>query len=626
MLEPEYLQRVAEGSEQIASSLHDYIINQIIDRIMLRIGRGEKRLLTSSDKWRIKTLQEAGYLLEDIIAEIEKYTKLQRKEIKASMEEAGIKALKADGAVYEAAGLSTVPLNQSPLLVRLMERNMLATMNEWKNYTRTTAKAAQALYINECDIAYNKVMSGAASYPQAVREAVERIVTDGVYVEYPSGHRDTIETATARAVRTGIAQATGEISLKRMEEMDWDIILVSAHVGARTGDGGQNPGNHYWWQGQYYSRTGRDKRFPNFYESTGYGTGEGLCGWNCRHSFGSGTGDPKDNKYSEILRQDNRRVEELEKKQREMEGRIRKTKRVVSGLQEAVEQCQDENARFELQQELDQKSALLKRQGDAYSNYCAENGLKTQNERLQIARANREAKDSLDEENQEKYQGKKKEWKSIELSIESDKILSTEEVVEKAKQLGEDVVAGKERLNFDNGNVIFDYVTRKLGYDSKPTIVSNEVFEKMVIDSPTPIMYRGINADTREEAIKYAEEFKSGKMYAGKSYAYGSGTYFSPSESIANRYNPYNVKITAVLSGDSKIADYAEIVRAYSETGADVARVKKGDNTEAWEDVLFSVGEFASIKGYDAISMNGAMGQEHIIVLNRGKVVIKDEP
>lgn len=238
------------------------------------------------------------------------------------------------------------------------------------------------------DSLQGRSLRGARIEIQAVREAVERIVANGVYVEYPSGHRDTIETATARAVRTGIAQATGEISLKRMEEMDWDIILVSAHVGARTGDGGQNPGNHYWWQGQYYSRTGRDKCFPNFYESTGYGTGEGLCGWNCRHSFGSGTGGPKDNKYSEILRQDNRRVEELEKKHREMERRIRKTKRVVSGLQEAVEQCQDEKARFELQQELDWKSALMKQQGDAYSNFCTENSLKIQNERLQIARAN----------------------------------------------------------------------------------------------------------------------------------------------------------------------------------------------------------------------------------------------
>nr|DAV78316.1 MAG TPA: minor capsid protein [Caudoviricetes sp.] len=390
MLEPEYLRRVSEGSEQIASSLHDYIIRQIIRRIMLRIGRGEEYLLTSSDVWRIKTLQESGYLLEDITAEIAKYTKWQKKEIKAAMEEAGIKALEADNKVYQAAGLSPEPLTQSPALIRLMERNMLVTVNEWTNYTRTTAQVAQALYIAECDIAYNKVMTGAVSYTQAVREAVDTIVKDGVVVRYPTGHKDTIETATARAVRTGIAQATGDICLKRMEEMDWDIVLVSAHVGARTGDGGQNPGNHAWWQGQYFSRTGKDKRFPDFKESTGYGTIEGLCGVNCRHSFGSGTGEAKDNPYKELMTADNYRVEQAEKRQRELERRIRKTKRAVMGLQEAVDGCKDEQVKFSMQQELDRKSYLLQSQNKAYNEYCKDNNLQPLADRLRIAQWGRE--------------------------------------------------------------------------------------------------------------------------------------------------------------------------------------------------------------------------------------------
>lgn len=390
MLEPEYLRRVSEGSEQIASSLHDYIIRQIIRRIMLRIGRGEEYLLTSSDVWRIKTLQESGYLLEDITAEIAKYTKRQKKEIKAAMEEAGIKALEADNKVYQAAGLSPEPLTQSPALIRLMERNMLVTVNEWTNYTRTTAQVAQALYIAECDIAYNKVMTGAVSYTQAAREAVDTIVKDGVVVRYPTGHKDTIETATARAVRTGIAQATGDICLKRMEEMDWDIVLVSAHVGARTGDGGQNPGNHAWWQGQYFSRTGKDKRFPDFKESTGYGTIEGLCGVNCRHSFGSGTGEAKDNPYKELMTADNYRVEQAEKRQRELERRIRKTKRAVMGLQEAVDGCKDEQVKFSMQQELDRKSYLLQSQNKAYNEYCKDNNLQPLADRLRIAQWGRE--------------------------------------------------------------------------------------------------------------------------------------------------------------------------------------------------------------------------------------------
>lgn len=356
---------------------------------MARLGRGESYLLTSADAWRIKTLQESGYLLEDITAEIAKYTKLQTNEVKSAMQDAGVKALAYDDTIYRAAGLSPVALAQSPELIRIMERNMLATTGEWKNYTATTANAAQRLYIEQCDLAYNKVMTGATSYTRAVKEAITKIAADGVTVTYPTGHKDTIETATARAVRTGIAQATGDISIKRMEEMEWDIVLVSAHVGARTGDGGENPGNHFWWQGKYYSRSGNDKRFPPF-SATGYGSGEGLCGWNCRHSFGSGTGRPEDNPYKDISSEENRKVEKLEKKQRRYERRIRKTKREVAGLQTSVENCPDEKLKFELQQELDRKSALLSKQNKAYNQFCRENDLKPLRERLQIAEWNRE--------------------------------------------------------------------------------------------------------------------------------------------------------------------------------------------------------------------------------------------
>lgn len=387
MLRPAYLAAIAEGSEQIASELHDYIVQAIVGRMMERIGRGEKYLLTSADRWRIQILQDAGELLENITAELSLYTGKQIQEIRSAMEEAGVKALEADDLIYSAAGLSTVPLWESPALVRLMERNMNASLGEWRNYTRTTAEEAQRLYITECDKAYNRVMSGAVAYTQAVKEAVEEVASAGVAVKYPTGHTDTLETATARAVRTGIAQATGDISLKHMEEMDWDIILVSAHIGARTGDGGQNPGNHLWWQGQFYSRTGKDKHFPPF-SQTGYGTGEGLCGWNCRHSFGCGDG--VHNPYKDIQTEDNVRMEKLEKRQRELERRVRKTKRAVMGMQTAVEQCQDEAAKFALQQELDRKSYLLQRQNQAYQDFCKYNSLRPLSERLKIARWSRE--------------------------------------------------------------------------------------------------------------------------------------------------------------------------------------------------------------------------------------------
>jgi len=389
MLSPEYLRQITEGSEQIAEELHNYIISEIVSRMMARIGRGEDYILTNADAWRIRTLQESGELLEDILAELSKYTKREQQELLETFEDAGITATNYDNKIYKAAGLSPVPFERSPTMIRLMERNMLATMGEWKNFTRTTASAAQRLYIEQCDLAYNHVMSGAVGYTQAIKEAVNNVVSDGVTVTYPSGRKDTIETAVARSVRTGVAQATGDISIKRMEEMNWDIILVSAHVGARTGDGGENPGNHLWWQGQYYSKSGKSKHFPPF-SVTGYGTASGLCGVNCRHSFGPGTGNEKDNPYKQLLYEDNHEVEEKEQKQRTYERRIRKTKREVLGMQAAVDNAPNEQAKFALQQQLDRKSFLLQKQNAAYKDYCKQNDLRELQDRLMIAKWNRQ--------------------------------------------------------------------------------------------------------------------------------------------------------------------------------------------------------------------------------------------
>lgn len=306
MLTPEYLSQITEGAEDIASQLHKNIMDKIIARMMARLGRGEDYLLTATDKWQIEVLQESGYLLEDIQKELADKTKKQVKEIKEAMEEAGVTALQWDDKIYQAAGLSPAPLLQSPAIMRIMQRNYEATAGEWRNFTRTTANEAQRLFINQMDNAYNMVASGAVSYTEAVRDVLKEVSDTGMKVSYPSGYKMNIESATMMIVRTGIGQTAAEISLERMKEMEWDIILVSSHLGARVGDGGQNPGNHSYWQGSFYSRTGKDKRFPDFVSTTGYGTATGLSGINCRHSFGSGDGE--NNPFEQYDSDENRKA------------------------------------------------------------------------------------------------------------------------------------------------------------------------------------------------------------------------------------------------------------------------------------------------------------------------------
>lgn len=390
MLTPEYLYRITEGAEDIASQLHTNIMQKIIERMMIRIGRGEDYLLTATDKWQIEVLQDAGYLLEDIQKEISDKTKKQTKEIQEAMEDAGVQALQWDDKIYQAAGLSPVPLLQSPALMRLMQRNYEATTGEWNNFTRTTAGSAQRLFIEQMDNAYNMVTSGAVSYTEAVRDVINNVSKVGVKVNYPSGRRMSIEAATMMIVRTGISQAAAEVTSARMEEMDWDIVLVSAHLGARTGDGGMNPGNHLWWQGQFYSRTGRTKDYPDFKKSTGYGTGEGLCGWNCRHSFGPGDGINNPFSDKELAYADNYKAEKMQQRQRLLERRIRNTKREIQSLQTAIDNSGDDKLKFEFQQNLDQKAYTLKRQNKEYQQYCKDNGLKEYAERLKISKWDRQ--------------------------------------------------------------------------------------------------------------------------------------------------------------------------------------------------------------------------------------------
>ena len=151
IISPEYLLNISEGAEEISEMLHNEIIKRIIDRIMLRIGRGDDYILTAQDKWQLETLQQAGYLLEDIQKEIAKVTKLQQTEIAEAMEEAGVKSLEYDNEVYRSVGLEPLPLHQSPELIRIAQRNYEATMGEFRNFTRTMALQSQQLFIKECD-------------------------------------------------------------------------------------------------------------------------------------------------------------------------------------------------------------------------------------------------------------------------------------------------------------------------------------------------------------------------------------------------------------------------------------------------------------------------------------------
>lgn len=394
MLTPQQILEIIDTLYPTIDELNIWITKDLMKRTMARLGRGPDVFLTATDDWQLQVYQAAGGHLEAVQREIARWTKTSDAEIKRIFEDAGIKALAYDSAFYADHGLEAFNLAQSEGMIRLLEDTYQRTAGTVHNFTRTTAQASQQRLISALDTAHFKVTSGAASYTQAVEEAVADIVNEQTKVHYPTGHVDTIETAVLRAVRTGVAQASGNMAVKGMEERDWDIVLVSAHLGARYGDGGNNPGNHAWWQGKFYSRTGKTPGLPLFIESTGYGTGEGLCGWNCRHSFGPG--DLRHNPFKDFDVEENKKAYDLSQKQRAQERRIRQTKVKLVGLRQAIEGAEDPAAKATLEGEYQKAAKLLEKQNIVYNNFCDKYGLKRLADRIQIAQWTRDdAKKSI---------------------------------------------------------------------------------------------------------------------------------------------------------------------------------------------------------------------------------------
>lgn len=258
---------------------HEYETSVLVD-IARRLGNMD----FASAAWQVQRITESGSLYNDVLRKLSSLTGRSEQQLAQIFKRAGVKAISFDDKIYKAAGLTPPPLNLSPAMLHALIAGLDKTKGILQNLTLTTAISAQQSFIRAADLAYLQVSTGAMSYDQAIKAAVKNVASEGLTaIDYASGHKDHLDVAMRRTVLTGIGQTTAQLQINRADQMGSDLVAVSAHVGARnTGTG---PANHEEWQGKVYSRKGTHKRYPGFVERTGYGTGQGLAGYNCRHSF-----------------------------------------------------------------------------------------------------------------------------------------------------------------------------------------------------------------------------------------------------------------------------------------------------------------------------------------------------
>lgn len=275
MLPPSYLDRMPVAFVQLAQQVEDEILQDVARRI------GKMGALTETANWQLWRYQQTEAVREDVVKLLAKYSGKSEATIRRLLKEAATEAMEREDAIYYHYGLEPPPFEESAALNNLLTAGAKQTCGTWQNLTATTANTVTGAFERTLDVAWGKVATGAFDYKTAVKQAVDSLADDLPAVTYPSGHTDSLEVAARRAVLTGVNQTAGRLQEARMDEMNVEFVETSAHGGARP--------SHAEWQGRRFHRGGAvdylGKHYPDFEQATGYGTGAGLCGWNCRHTF-----------------------------------------------------------------------------------------------------------------------------------------------------------------------------------------------------------------------------------------------------------------------------------------------------------------------------------------------------
>ena len=435
MLTPDFLLRIVDAAEEAADKLNTYLVQRVSKRILTLFDKEKEVELIPASISDVRKMREAGMLTDEVQRTLKEHMLELQEEIDRAFEAAANeierdndrfteKILRAEnidvGALKPHTGRYK-PIKELSLTkkeITLLKRAYEKTNGTLYNLTGTTADSCQKEYIRACDEAYWKVTHG-VSIHTAVADAIDQCAQYGAVVTYPSGHKDKIEVAVARAVRTGANQAAGDISLTRCAELGVSQVIVSSHLGARYTDKDE-PANHMSWQGKVYdidwhndalrkySVTPQDDRdnagkfgflekirylfspkknrsAGDFVKMTGYGTGAGLCGWNCRHSFGPYYKGISTNNTEQFADDKNKRRYDLEQKQRAAERNLRELRRRMNAFKYAAAEAKGDEVKQELKVRYQNMRKEYLKKMDAYDEFCDKNKLKNRKERLKIS-------------------------------------------------------------------------------------------------------------------------------------------------------------------------------------------------------------------------------------------------
>jgi hypothetical protein len=317
MLTSRYLQNCSAPAVRLYGDLQTRIQEDVARRI------AKTNYASEASEWQVQKLRELGASRAEINAAISKATGKSKKEVAALFKDGADASLKVEARLAKQAGVKAalMPSVKDKGLAAIFEDAARETQGTLKGLTKTLAQDATKKLNKFLDDAYMDAASGAFTPEKAISNAVARFAKEGITAfDYGSGRSVSVEGAVRAAVRTGIQQMTGRLTLAAAKKVGIKKFRVTSHADSRP--------EHAEWQGEVYTER-------ELATVCGYGDPAGLKGVNCRHDFY--LYDDDINEPPEAQDDATPEVYEAEQKQRYIERMIREWKREAQTLAAAGE-------------------------------------------------------------------------------------------------------------------------------------------------------------------------------------------------------------------------------------------------------------------------------------------------
>lgn len=345
MLFPEDIGYWPEDLQALLLDLEEDIIRSIAAKL------ATEETLKETDIYRYLTLAPYEADLEALNRRIAATCQKTADEVDAILENGAKESYRHDEWLYAMAGQQLVSYEENRQVQRILSAVQKRRRDGILNLSGTigfiTADGFTGLddyYRKRVNDGIFATLTGTYDYQTQNRRIIHEMAASGVRVyDFESGVTRSIDGHVRTLLRTGLSQISHEITASNMDEMGACYVEVSAHIGARPSHADWQGGVYYWQEKDRHG-DGNQAGLPDFIEVTQYGSGPGLCGWNCRHSFFPFFPGFSEQTYS---KKDLEEIDpppfeyegrtytayEASQRQRQLERNMRKTKRTIIGYQ-----------------------------------------------------------------------------------------------------------------------------------------------------------------------------------------------------------------------------------------------------------------------------------------------------